>query len=77
MISSKCGDEYGNRLKGWSVTQWQHNLVSNMAGKGVTVSVAGLTKTDLTVTTISNVSFAASMISVGAAGTCAWLFWAR
>ena len=44
-----------------------------MALQGSTIVITQMTKTDPTLSTTSNVSFAASMFSVGAAGMFAWL----
>merc|ERR1712113_670079 len=47
---------------------WTTRITNSMSTAGITVNVTNMVKTDPTVTTVSDVSFAASIFSVGAAG---------
>ena len=60
-------------LKATTDAQFTTYVTQEMAAKSITVAVSGMAKTDPTSSTTSNVSFAASMFSVGAAGIFAWL----
>merc|ERR1712062_35396 len=60
-------------LKAKTNANWSSFVTQKMSDKGITVVVSNMVKTDPTLTTTSNVSFAASMFSVGAAGIFAWL----
>merc|ERR1711879_681808 len=62
-----------SKLTQMTAAQWTTSIQTKMQAKGITVAVSGLTAVDPTSTTTSNVSFAASMFSVGAAGIFAWL----
>merc|ERR1712026_56022 len=62
-----------SQLAAMTPAQWTSSIQSKMAAKGITVAVSNMVATAPTVTTTSNVSFAASMFSVGAAGIFAWL----
>ena len=62
-----------NNLSAYTVAQWTGQLIAQMALNGSPIAVTQLTKTDQTVSTTSNVSFAASMFSVGVAGIFAWM----
>merc|ERR1712217_881797 len=52
---------------------WTTKVTAAMSGAGINVTVTNMVKTDPTVTTVSDVSFAASIFSVGAAGVFAWM----
>merc|ERR1712113_619381 len=52
---------------------WTTRITNSMSQQGITVNVSNMVKTDPTVTTVSDVSFAASIFSVGAAGVFAWM----
>merc|ERR1712113_1257571 len=52
---------------------WTTKVTAAMSTAGITVNVSNMVKTDPTVTTVSDVSFAASIFSVGAAGVFAWM----
>merc|ERR1711920_210468 len=52
---------------------WTTKITTAMSTAGITVNVSNMVKTDPTVTTVSDVSFAASIFSVGAAGVFAWM----
>merc|ERR1712187_583439 len=52
---------------------WTTRITNSMSTAGITVNVTNMVKTDPTVTTVSDVSFAASIFSVGAAGVFAWM----
>merc|ERR1711978_299081 len=60
-------------LEATTNANWSSYVTQKMSDKGITVVVSNMVKTDPTLTTTSNVSFAASMFSVGAAGIFAWL----
>merc|ERR1712073_2467 len=62
-----------NALTAYTATQFTNAIVAQMLAKGHVVVVSAMVPVAPTSTTTSNVSFAASMFSVGAAGIFAWL----
>merc|ERR1719384_1566423 len=62
-----------SKLDTMTNAQWSSSVQSEMALKSITVAVSNMVKTNPTMTTTSNVSFAASMFSVGAGSIFAWL----
>merc|ERR1712113_507663 len=62
-----------NSLTAIDNAAWTTKITTAMSTAGITVNVSNMVKTDPTVTTVSDVSFAASIFSVGAAGVFAWM----